>query len=95
MYVYIFFFRFFAIMCYYKILSRIVVAKLPSHVQLFATLWTVVCQTPLSMEFPRQEYCSGLPLPSPGDLPNPGIKPLSPALAGGFFTAEPPGKPIE
>ena len=94
MYVYIFFFRFFAIMCYYKILSRIVV-KLSSRVQLFATLWTIVRQAPLSMEFPGQEYCSGLPFPSPADLPHPGIKPLSPALAGGFFTAEPPGKPIE
>ena len=47
------------------------------------------------MGFPRQEYSSGLPFPSPGDLPNPGIKltsPVSPALAGGFFTTEPPGK---
>ena len=50
------------------------------------TPWTVVCQVPLSMEFPRQEYCSGLPFPTPGDLPNPGIKPvslMSPALAEG------------
>ena len=45
------------------------------------------------MGFPRQESWSGLPLPSPGDLPNPGIKPRSPALAGGFFTTEPHGKP--
>ena len=44
------------------------------------------------MGFPRQEYWSGFPFPSPGDLPNPGIKPASPALAGGFFTTEPPGK---
>ena len=43
--------------------------------------------------FPRQEYYSGLPFPSPGDLPEPGIEPMFPALAGGFFTAEPPGKP--
>ena len=57
------------------------------------TPWTVVCQAPLSMGFPRQEYWSGLPFPSPGDLPDPGIKPASPALAGGFFTTEPPGKP--
>ena len=48
--------------------------------------WTVVCQASLSMEFSRQEHCSGLSLPSPGDLPNPGIEPLSPALAGRFFT---------
>ena len=44
------------------------------------------------MEFSRQEYCSGFPFPSPGDLPDPGIKPGSPALAGGFFTTEPRGK---
>ena len=47
---------------------------------------------PLSMGFPRQEYWSGLPFPSPGDLPDSGVKPTSPALAGGFLTAEPPGK---
>ena len=58
-----------------------------------ATLWTVAGQAPLSMGFPRQEYWRGLPFPSPGDLPNPGIKPTSPASAGGFFTTEPPGKP--
>ena len=52
----------------------------------FATPWTVAHQTPLSMGFPRQEYWSGLPWPPPGDLPNPGIEPASPALAGGFFT---------
>ena len=63
-----------------------------SHVQLFATPWIVAYQVPLSMGFPRQEYWSGLPFPSPGELPDPGIEPESPALAGGFFTAEPPGK---
>ena len=47
------------------------------------------------MEFPRQEYWSGLKFPSRGDLLNPGIEPTSPALAGGFFTTEPPGKPID
>ena len=52
----------------------------------FATLWTVAHQAPLSMEFPKQEYWSGLPFPSPGDLPDPGIKSESPALARGFFT---------
>ena len=51
------------------------------------------CQAPLSMRFPRQDYRSGLLFPSPGDLPNPGIEPWSPALAGGLFSAEPPGKP--
>ena len=54
------------------------------------TPWTVAHQAPLSMGFPRQEYWSGLPFPSPEDLPNPGIKPMSPALAGGFFTTELP-----
>ena len=48
-----------------------------SHVQLFVTLWTVVCQAPLSMGFSRQEYWSGLPCPPPGDLPDPGIEPMS------------------
>ena len=60
-----------------------------SHVQLFETLWTVALQAPLFMGFFRQEYWSGLPFPPPGDLPNPRIKPtspVSPALAGGFFT---------
>ena len=52
----------------------------------FATLWTVACQASLSMGFSRQEYWSGLPFPPPGDLPDPGIKPISPALAGVFFT---------
>ena len=58
-----------------------------------ATAWTVAYQAPLSMELWRQEYWSGLPFPFPGDLPNPGIKPESPALAGRFFTTEPPEKP--
>ena len=63
-----------------------------SHVGL-QTPWTVACQTPLSLEFPRQEYWSGLPFPTPGDLPNPGIKTMSlpsPALAGRFFTTATP-----
>ena len=50
----------------------------------------VACQAPLSMGFSRQEYWSGVPFPSPGDLPDPGIEPVSPALAGEFFTTEPP-----
>ena len=57
--------------------------------------WTITHQAPLSTGFSRQEYWSGLPFPPPGDLPDPGIKPespASPALAGGFFTSEPPGK---
>ena len=67
-----------------------------SHVQLFATPWTVVCQAPLSKGFSRQEYWSGLSFPSPGDLPGPGIKPeslASPALAGRFFTTVPHPQP--
>ena len=56
-----------------------------STVRLFATLWTVAHQDPLSMRFSRQEYWSGLPCPSPGDLPDPRIEPVSPALAGRFF----------
>ena len=58
----------------------------------FVTLWTVACQAPLSLGFPIQENWSGLPFPSPGDLPNSGIEPMSPVLAGGLFTTEPPGK---
>ena len=68
-----------------------------SHVQLFAILWTVAFQAPLFMGFSRQEYWSGFPFPSLGALPNPGIEPMSlvsPALAGGFFTTEPPGNQV-
>ena len=56
--------------------------------------WTVTHQAPLSMGFPKQEYQSGLPFPSPGYLSEPGIEAKSPALAGRFFTTEPPGKPL-
>ena len=58
----------------------------------FLTPWTVAHQVPLFMKFSRQEYCSGLPFPSPGHLPHPGIEPKSPALAGRFFNTGPPGK---
>ena len=58
-----------------------------------ATSWAVACQTPLSMGFPRQEDWSGLPFPSPGDPPDPGIEPAPPALAGRSLTTEPPGHP--
>ena len=68
--------------------------KLLSRVQLFATPWTVAHQAPLSMGFSRQEYWSGLPFPSPGDLPDPGIEPRSPALQAGTLTSEPPGSLI-
>ena len=65
-----------------------------SPAQLFATSWTIVYQAPQSMGFSRQEYWSGLPFPSPGDLPNPGIKPGSPALQTDDLPSEPLGKPI-
>ena len=67
--------------------------KLLSRVRLFATPWTVAHQAPLSMGFSRQEYWSGLPFPSPEDLPNPGIEPRSPALQADALTSELPGKP--
>ena len=67
-------------------------ASILSRVQLFLTSWTVACQAPLFLGFSKQGYWSGLPFPPPGDLPNTGIKPVSPALAGRFFTTEPPGK---
>ena len=57
-----------------------------SHGRLFATPWTAAHQAPLSMGFPWQEYWSGLPFPSLGNLPDPGIEPTSLAVAGGFFT---------
>ena len=57
-----------------------------SHVRPCVTLWTAACQASLSMGLSRQEYCSGLPCPPPGNLPDPGIKPASLALAGRFFT---------
>ena len=63
------------------------------RVRLFAIPWTVAYQAPPSMEFSRQEYWSGLPFPSPGDLPDPGIKPRSPALQADALPSEPPGKP--
>ena len=68
-------------------------AQLLSHGLLFVTAWTVALQASLSMGFPRQEYWNGLPFLTPGDFPHPGIKPLSPALPGRFFTTEPPGEP--
>ena len=69
-------------MCEVKSLSR---------VQLFATPWTVAYQVPLSIEFSRQEYWSGLPFPSLGDVPDPGIELGSPALQSDALPSEPPG----
>ena len=75
--------------CYLSFWPCVYVCML-SHVPLFATLWTVAHQAPLSTEFPRQEYWSGLPFPSPGDLPDTGTDPV---LAVRFSTAESPGQP--
>ena len=63
-----------------------------SHIQPFLTLWTIAHQDPLSMGFSRQEYWSGLPCPSPGDLPNPGIEPGSSAFQVNSLPTEPSGK---
>ena len=76
-------------LCYYEMSIRKV--KSLSCIQLFATPWTVACQAPLSVGFSRQEYWSGLPFPSPGDLPNPGIEPGSPALQADSLPSEPQG----
>ena len=62
-----------------------------SRVRPFATPWTVAYQTPPSMGFPRREYWSGFPFPSPGDLPNPGMEPRSPVLQTDTLPSEPPG----
>ena len=69
--------------------------KLLSHVQLFATPWTVAYQAPPSMRFSWQEYWSGLPFLSPGDLPDPEIELRFPALQADSLPSEPPGKPME
>ena len=70
-----------------KLFSRVFVT------QTLVTQWTVASQVPSSMGFSRQEYWSGLPFPSPGDLPDPGIKPRSPTLQADALPSEPPGKP--
>ena len=66
-----------------------------SHVRIFATPWIVAYQAPPSMGFSRQECWSGLPFPSPGDLPDPGIEPRCPALQADALPSEPPGKNVE
>ena len=76
--------------CAYMYVCICVRAWALSHIWLFSAPWTIAHQAPLSVRFPRQEYWRGLPFPSPGDLPDPGIKPtslVSPALAGGFSTS--------
>ena len=77
---------------YGQLLLLLLLCSHPVMSSSFATPWTTAHQAPLSMGFPRQEYWSGLPIPSPGDLPRPGIEPASPALAGRFFTTESPRK---
>ena len=78
---------------FYEDLQDLQKVKSLRHVHLFVTPWTVAHQAPPSMGFTRQEYWSGLPFPSPGDLPNPGIEPRSPTLWADALTSEPPGKP--
>ena len=72
---------------------RYSVCAVLSHIRLFAILWTEACQAPPSMGFSRLEYWSGLPCSPPGDLPNPGTEPRSPALEANSLPSEPPGKP--
>ena len=79
--------------CVSAVGSDLLKVKFLSRVWLFATPWTVDYQAPLSMGFSGQGYWSGLPFPSPGDLPNPGIKPRSPTLQADALPSEPPGKP--
>ena len=67
--------------------------KLLSHVRLFATPWTVAYQAPPSIGFSRQEYWSGVPFPSPGDVPDPGIEPGASELQADALPSEPPGSP--
>ena len=72
-----------------------VCSQLLNGVQLFGTTWTVAHKTPLFMEFSRKEYWTGLPFPTAGDLPDPGLKPMFPTLAGRFIvTTAPSGKPL-
>ena len=81
----------FSMTSFYLLLTMSIVKSL-SHVRLFATPWTVACQAPPFMGLSRQEYWSGLPFPSPGDLPDPGIEPGAPALEADTLPSEPPGK---
>ena len=78
---------------YFHLLSQKLKVKVKSlsRVRLFVTPWTVAYQAPLSMGFSRQEHWSGLPFPSPGDLPDPGIEPRFPALQADTLPSEPPG----
>ena len=81
-------------MCnYFVVLGYLCICQSLSHVQLFAILWTIASQAPLSMKFSRQEYWSGLLCPSPRDLPNPGVEPRSPVLQADSLPYELPEKP--
>ena len=80
--------------CFAKLYSLKVKVKSLSRVRLFVTPWTVAYQAPLSMGFSRQQYWSGFPFLYPGDLPNPGIKPWSPALQTDALLSETPGKSL-
>ena len=71
----------------------VLICSVVSGSSVSVTLWTVACQDPLPMGFPRQEYWCGLPFSPSGDFPNPGTEPQSPALTGGFFILVPLGKP--
>ena len=84
---------YFQIDLFLKELYIYIYMKSLSRVRLFATLWTVAHQAPQSTGFSRQEYWSGLPFPSPEDLPDPGIEPQSPASRADALTSEPRGKP--
>ena len=78
----------------YMYVSLYLLCQLLSRVSLFVTSQTVAHQAPLSMEFSKQEYRSGLPFPSPRDLPDPEMEPRSPTLQAVSLPSEPPGKPI-
>ena len=82
-------------LAYTQVVKNTICVYALSDVWLFVTPWTVTHQPPLSMGFSRQEYWSGLSLPSPGGIPDPGIESASPALAGGFFTIESAGNKIK
>ena len=88
-------YNWFTMLCLFQVCSKVIQLWKNSRIVMSdsAIPWIVACPTPLSMEFPRQEYWSGLSFPSPGDLPDPRIKPRSPALQAGSLPTEPPGKP--
>ena len=83
-----------AITCVVYLYLKVKVSESLSRARLSATPWTVAYQAPPSMGFSRQEYWGGLPFPSPGDLPDPGIEPWSPSFQADALTSKPPGKPL-